>query len=158
YFGNAIMVGEQRDTVGALAESMHGHAGAWAMISHAPFSLPFWLALGGILLAWLFYIAAPSLPGKFASVLALLHTVLIKKYGIDELYQAVFAGGGRALGRLLWRVGDVAIIDGFFVNGSARVVGWCATLARNLQTGFIYHYAFAMILGLLVLMSWFVWF
>jgi NADH-quinone oxidoreductase subunit L len=93
-----------------------------------------------------------------SSALSVLHRVLINKYGFDELYQAVFAGGGRLLGSFLWRVGDVAVIDGFFVNGSARLVGWCSAIVRHLQTGYVYHYAFAMILGLLVLMSWYLWF
>lgn len=158
FFGTSIQVDPAHDTVAALGASMHGHAGAWAMMKHAPFSLPFWLAIGGIALAWLFYIAAPGLPAKVASVLAPIHYVLVRKYGVDELYQALFAGGSRRLGGLLWRVGDVAVIDGFFVNGSARVVGWCSALVRHLQTGFVYHYAFAMILGLLLLMSWFLWF
>ncbi len=158
FFGDSLVVDPWHDTIGAWAASMHGEPGVWAMMWHAPFSLPFWLAVAGILLAWLFYIAVPSLPGRVASALSVLYTVLVRKYGFDELYQALFAGGGRALGRALWRIGDVAVIDGFFVNGSARLVGWCAALVRQVQTGFIYHYAFAMIVGLLVLMTWYLWF
>lgn len=158
FFGSSIYVDPAHDTVGALAQTLGSHASAWGMIAHAPFTVPFWLAIGGILLAWIFYIAFPSLPGVVASAFSVPYSILVKKYGFDELYQAVFAKGSRSLGGLLWRVGDVTVIDGFFVNGSARVVGWCASLARHLQTGFVYHYAFAMILGLLVLMSWYLWF
>lgn len=158
YFGASIMVSEARDTLAALALSMGDDPGAWSMMAHAPFSLPFWLAIGGIFLAWLFYIAMPWLPGRFASALSIPYGVLVRKYGFDEFYQTVFAGGSRVVGRFLWRVGDITIIDGFFVNGSARVVGWCSALVRQLQTGYIYHYAFAMILGLLALMSWYLWF
>ncbi len=82
--------------------------------------------------------------------------MLERKYGFDELYQAVFARGGSGLGRLLWRVGDVLAIDGVLVNGSARAVGWFSGVARHVQSGYLYHYAFAMIVGLIVLLGGFV--
>ncbi|GJL81907.1 MAG: NADH dehydrogenase subunit L [marine bacterium B5-7] len=157
YFGSSIFVNPEHDTVSAIAESMDGHVSAWAMMSHAPHSLPFWLAVSGIALAYLFYMVAPGLPGLFASTFGFIYNMLVKKYGIDELYQAVFAKGSLLLGRAFWKIGDIAIIDGLFVNGSARLVGWCSSIARTVQTGFVYHYAFAMIVGLLSLMSWYLW-
>jgi NADH-quinone oxidoreductase subunit L len=82
--------------------------------------------------------------------------LLANKYYFDEIYQAVFANGAKAAGRLLWRVGDVAIIDGFFVNGSARLVAGISGVIRRVQSGRVYHYAFMMILGVFVLLTWWV--
>jgi NADH-quinone oxidoreductase subunit L len=82
-----------------------------------------------------------------------LYTVLDRKYWFDELYSWLFAGGARSVGTGLWKGGDVAVIDGVFVNGSARLVGWCASLVRRVQSGFIYHYAFTMIIGIVVLLT-----
>jgi NADH-quinone oxidoreductase subunit L len=82
--------------------------------------------------------------------------LLVNKYYFDEIYQAVFASGARGLGTALWKFGDVAVIDGFFVNGAARVVGWTSAIVRRFQSGFIYHYAFMMIIGVFVLLTlWF---
>ena len=85
-----------------------------------------------------------------------LYTLLANKFYFDEIYQAVFARGSRGLGTALWRVGDVALIDGGMVNGSARVVGWVSGLLRQLQSGYLYHYAFAMVIGLSALLAWYV--
>jgi NADH-quinone oxidoreductase subunit L len=158
YFGSSITIADNHNGLALWQSDLHGHVGIMDMIKHAPFTLPFWLALGGIALAVWFYLITPSIPGKIVAKLGWLHNILIKKYGIDELYQRVFAEGSQRLGNFFWRIGDVTIIDGFFVNGSARLVGLCANLTRNIQTGFVYHYAFAMIVGLLFLMTWFLWF
>ena len=83
--------------------------------------------------------------------------MLANKYYFDELYQALFADGARRLGTLLWRFGDVALIDGFFVNGSARVVGWTSAVIRQVQSGRVYHYAFMMIVGVFMLLTWWIW-
>ena len=80
-------------------------------------------------------------------------TILMEKYGFDRFNDWFFAGGARTIGTGLWKGGDVAIIDGVLVNGSARAVGWIAAVIRYLQSGFIYHYAFAMIIGILVLLT-----
>ena len=85
-----------------------------------------------------------------------LYQLLAKKFFFDEVYQAVFARGSVGLGTALWRVGDVALIDGAAVNGSARAVGWLSGVMRRLQSGYLYHYAFAMIIGLSVLLAWYV--
>ena len=85
-----------------------------------------------------------------------LYTLLINKYYADDFNEVVFAGGARGVGQLLWKIGDVLIIDGLIVNGSARVVGWTASVVRKMQTGHLYTYAFSMIIGLLLMISWFV--
>ena len=130
-----------------------GH-GALDMLSHAPFSWPFWLALIGIFLAWVFYSLRPTWPQFIAGRFALAYRVLVNKYGFDELYERVFADGSRALGGFLWTWGDRKIIDGLMVNGTAHLVGRASVLFRRIQSGFVYHYAFAMIIGLVALMSW----
>ena len=94
-----------------------------------------------------------DLPEKISQAAGPLYTLLDRKYFIDELYSWLFAGGARALGRGLWKFGDVKVIDGFFVNGTARVVAGTAMLIRRFQSGYIYHYAFTMIVGVFVLMS-----
>jgi NADH-quinone oxidoreductase subunit L len=117
---------------------------------------PVYLAALGVLAAWFFYIKRPDLPGVIAARLSALYKLLANKFYFDEIYQAVFAGGSRGLGTALWRVGDVAVIDGAMVNGSARVVGWLSGLLRHMQSGYLYHYAFAMIIGLSALLAWYV--
>jgi NADH-quinone oxidoreductase subunit L len=150
YFDGAIVVNPAHDPLAKLKEEFHGPA---AFALHALTAAPFWLALGGIVTAWVLYVKRPDLPGVLARRAQWLHRVLVHKYYFDEAYQAVFAGGARLLGRGLWRIGDVAIIDGFFVNGSARVVGWFAGVIRRFQSGFVYHYAFMMIIGVFVLLT-----
>jgi NADH-quinone oxidoreductase subunit L len=98
----------------------------------------------------------PAIADKVKSALSPVYTLLDKKYWFDEVYQAVFAAGSRGLGKFLWLVGDRGLIDGLAVNGSAYSVGWLAAIVRHVQTGYLYHYAIAMILGLLLLLTWFV--
>jgi len=123
------------------------------MTLHAFGTLPFSLAAGGIATAAYLYLMRPDLPRVIAGRLPTFYMVLDHKYWFDELYSWLFAGGARLLGTGLWQRGDVGVIDGFFVNGSARVVGWSAAVIRHVQSGYIYHYAFAMIIGLLLLLS-----
>ncbi|MGE4634033.1 MAG: NADH-quinone oxidoreductase subunit L [Arenicellales bacterium] len=129
--------------------------GALAMLAHAPFALPFWLALAGIGGAWVFYIARPQWPGQFAKRFKTLYWILDRKYGFDLLYQRVFADGSVAVGRAFWEWGDRRLIDGVLVNGTASMVGRLSTWLRQIQTGLVYHYAFAMIIGLVLFISWF---
>ena len=117
---------------------------------------PFWLALAGVVTAWYFYLVNPAIPAKIKSMSGPIFKLLDNKYYLDRINEIVFAGGSRLLGRGLWRGGDQALIDGLVVNGSARLVGWFAGVARWVQTGFIYHYAIAMIVGVAVLLWWFV--
>jgi len=153
YFGTAIFVEAAHDTVARVAETFHG-PGAFSL--HALLTVPFWLMVAGVATAWVFYVKKPELPSQIAARLGPLYKLLENKFYFDELYQAVFARGSRRLGSVLWRAGDVALIDGAIVNGSAHVVGWFSGVLRRLQSGYLYHYAFAMIIGLSALLAWYV--
>ena len=133
------------------------HVTAVGLMAHGFFAAPLWLALGGIVLAWIFYIGAPSLPGNVSQRLCLIYRILHRKYGFDELYQWLFASGGVRLGEWLWKRTDVALIDGFAVNGTANMIGWFSRILKRLQTGYVYHYAFVMIIGVVVFLSWGLW-
>ena len=123
------------------------------MTGHALVTAPFWLAAGGIATAVYLYVFRTDLPAVIRSRAGFLYTILDRKYGFDEAYQLLFGNGAVRFGTGLWKGGDVAVIDGLMVNGSARVIGWLATVSRNLQSGYIYHYAFAMIIGILILLT-----
>ncbi|GAO36141.1 NADH:ubiquinone oxidoreductase subunit L [Sulfuricella sp. T08] len=153
YFQGSIFVSGNHP---AMEELMHEFHGAFGMAVHALTSLPFWLALSGAGTAWFFYMKRPDIPEAIKQRFSLIYTVLEHKYGFDEFNDWFFAGGARLIGRSLWKGGDVAVIDGFFVNGTARLIGWFSTLTRRLQSGYIYHYTFAMIIGVFVLMTLFV--
>jgi NADH-quinone oxidoreductase subunit L len=153
YFGNAILVREAHDVLGEMAKEFGGPV---AFILHALAHPPVYLAFAGVAAAWFLYIKRPDLPGKVAARFAALYALLANKFYFDEFYQAVFAAGSRGMGRALWQVGDVALIDGTMVNGSARVVGWLAGVMRRVQSGYLYHYAFAMIIGLSAILAWYV--
>ncbi len=150
FFKGVIHVDARHGAMAALAEHFHGAA---AMGLHAFSTLPFWLAVAGVALAWFLYLVKPGIPAAIAARFGFLHRLLLNKYYLDELYAFVFAGGARLLGRGLWRIGDVAIIDGALVNGSARLVGWLSGAVRRLQSGLIYHYAFVMIIGVFALLT-----
>ncbi|NHC06107.1 NADH-quinone oxidoreductase subunit L [Azonexus fungiphilus] len=137
----------------ALSHFLEHFHGAAAMGLHAFSTPPFYLALSGVVLSWFFYMKRPDIPAAIQRRFAAVNTLLENKYYFDKINEFVFAGGARVLGKALWRGGDVGIIDGLIVNGSARLVGWVATVSRMFQTGYVYHYAFTMIIGLLVLMT-----
>ena len=145
YFGESITVAHDHDVLHELA---HHHPG-WAKY------IPLGLALLGIATAYYLYMVRRDLPAKIAAASGPIHGILVKKYGFDELFDRVFAEGGRNLGRVLWKVGDLAVIDEGGVNGTARRVGWLATRLRALQSGYVYHYAFSMLIGVFVLVSWY---
>ena len=128
--------------------------GIWSFIGHGLTAAPFWLAVAGIVTAWFLYLRNTDLPGRIAARLGPLYAVVERKYGFDELYAWLFAGGARALGTGFWRAGDQAVIDGVMVNGSARVVGWFSGVLRLVQTGLLNQYAVAMLFGLLILTLW----
>ena len=153
YFDSAISVKESHNVLGALAENFHGQ---WAMIEHGIFSLPFILAMSGIGAAWYIYLQNPQIAETAKDKLGFIYNMLDKKYWVDELYVKVFSDGGRSLGKGFWKAGDVAIIDGVIINGSAKLVAWVAGVVRHVQTGMLYHYVFAMILGLVGLLYLFV--
>jgi len=152
YFKGSIHVAEQHNVIGEMAEHWHG---VGPFIAHGLKSLPFLLAISGMIAAYLFYLKFTHWPDMVASRIKLIYWVLVNKYGFDRFNEIVFAGGARKLGNLLWSIGDVKIIDGFFVNGSARVVGLFSAAIRQIQSGYLYHYAFAMIIGLFLLMTFF---
>ena len=151
YFKDAIHVLPQHDVLARLGEGYHG---VWGYVLHGIMAPPFWLAMGGLITAWYVYMKNPALADRARDKAGFLYRLLVNKYYADDFNQAVFAGGARGIGQLLWRIGDVVLIDGLVVNGSAKVVGWFAGVARQVQTGYLYTYAFAMILGLLAMLSW----
>ncbi|MEW6678653.1 MAG: NADH-quinone oxidoreductase subunit L [Pseudomonadota bacterium] len=153
WFGHAITVnGAAHPAMASLAEHFHGAA---AMAVHGLQTLPFWLAVAGVGSAYYLYMVNPALPQKIRQQFNILYVILDKKYGFDDFNDWFFAGGARLLGGKLWRWGDVAAIDGALVNGSARLIGRLAGVVRHLQSGYIYHYAFAMLVGVLLLATWF---
>ncbi|HXE39206.1 MAG TPA: NADH-quinone oxidoreductase subunit L [Azonexus sp.] len=133
-----------------LKEEFHS---ATAMGIHSLTSLPFILALSGVVLSWFFYMKRPDIPAAIQRRFAAIHTLLENKYYFDKFNDMVFAGGARLLGKALWRGGDVAVIDGVIVDGSAKLVRWISSITRLFQTGYVYHYAFTMIIGVFVLMT-----
>jgi NADH-quinone oxidoreductase subunit L len=151
YFGDSIVVRPEHAAIGTLREEWHGIG---AFVRHGMLSLPFWLAMAGIVSAWYCYLVNPALPDKLKRAAGPIYTLLDQKYYFDRFNDWFFAGGARALGRFLSTVGDRTIIDGFFVNGTARVIGWTASLMRHMQSGYVYHYAFTMILGVFALLTW----
>ncbi|MEX2353671.1 MAG: NADH-quinone oxidoreductase subunit L [Gammaproteobacteria bacterium] len=153
YFLDAITVKPEHDVLAALGEGYHG---IWAFTLHAFQTPPVYLALGGVFTAWLLYIKFPDVPGMLAKKFNWLYQLLINKYWFDDFNQTVFAGGTRKLGKLLWQTGDVKIIDGILVNGTAHAVRWFSGKVRAIQTGHLYDYAFTMIIGLLILLAVFV--
>jgi NADH-quinone oxidoreductase subunit L len=156
FFGGSIVIDTARHpAMKELGEHFHG---ATAMALHSLTSAPFWLVVFGAGLAAFLYLARPDMPETLARRFAGLYRLLDNKYYLDRINDVVFAGGARLLGTALWKGGDVRLIDGIAVNGSARVVGWVASASKALQSGFIYHYAFGMIIGLLAMITLFVTF
>lgn len=151
YFANSIFVLPEHNVMKTLSEEYHG---AVAMAVHGFTSVPFFLAIAGIVVAYVFYVLKPSLAETTRKLFAPLYSLLINKYGFDAFNQTVLAGGTRAIGKLFWHVGDEKLIDGLMVNGSAKTVGYSAKIMRHLQSGYVYHYAFAMITGLIALSLW----
>jgi NADH-quinone oxidoreductase subunit L len=154
FFGSAIYVDHEAHP--AMEELKANFHGAGAMALHALSTLVFWLAVAGVAAAYYLYMVRRDLPQKIRQKAGILYAILEDKYGFDRFNDWFFAGGARLLGGRLWRWGDVAAIDGLLVNGSARLVGRIAAVVRNLQSGYIYHYAFAMIIGVALLATWFV--
>jgi len=155
FFKDSIIVDAARHPANEeLAQAIHGPV---QMAAHAINTLPFWLALAGVALAYYMYMVNPALPAAIKSRLQPLYTLLENKYYMDWINENILARGARALGTGLWKGGDEAVIDGVLVNGSWKVVGWVAGVVRWMQTGYLYHYALAMILGIFVLMTYFVW-
>ena len=157
FFKGVIYVdGSKHGAMAELAEKIHG----WLpMALHGFQAAPFWLALAGVVVSYVFYMVKPEIPAAIKSFSQKigLYQALEGKYGVDWVYENIFARGSRCLGTGLWKVGDQAIIDGAVVNGSWKLVGKIASLVRWFQSGYIYHYALVMILGIFLLMTYFVW-
>ena len=152
YFGGAIQVLERNDVVGEIG---HEFPGAVPFALQAFAHPTAWLALAGVLTAWVVFHWKPSIAAGFSSALAPLRRLLENKYFFDWFNENVIAAGSRALGRLFWRSGDQFLIDDGVVNGSAGIVGAFAAVARRLQTGYLYSYAFWMVIGLAAMLGWF---
>jgi NADH-quinone oxidoreductase subunit L len=157
FFGDAIFVLPQHDVLGELAkqEATTPESGdIWLYMGlHAFTNAPFFLAAAGVIVAWYLYMKRPELPAAIQAKTQWLYELLVQKYFMDHLYIKLIAPLGRWFGTLLWQWGDVKIIDGTLVNGSANTVGVVARVVRHVQSGYLYHYAFAMILGLMVLIA-----
>ncbi|WP_143294290.1 NADH-quinone oxidoreductase subunit L, partial [Burkholderia pseudomallei] len=151
-FDKVIFIGQNHPALAEMAEEFHGWT---AMGLHSVSGLPVWLALAGVVVAWFLYLKRPDLPAAIRRAFGPIYTLLDNKYYMDKINEVVFAKGSIAIGRGLWKEGDVVVIDGL-VNGSARFIGWFAGVIRFLQSGYIYHYAFAMIIGMLGLLTLFV--
>ena len=159
FFTGSIFIQEGHNPFAGHHEA-HGWLGylsvAGEFIWHALFHLPVLLAIAGVVVAYLLYVEFTEIPEKIRTKVAPLHRFMVNKYGFDDFNDWFFAGGFRGLGKFLWKNGDETVIDGAMVNGSAGFVHELSKVVRNLQSGFLYHYAFAMILGLLVLLGWYV--
>ena len=155
-FDGPIVVSPTHNVLEHLREHFHEVGGAFNFALHGVIGLPFILVLAGLGSAFYLYMMRPDLPELIQRKFATLYDIMVRKYLFDEIYQAVFMRGSRGLGTVLWKYADAGLIDGLMVNGTARLVGWFGAITRHVQTGYLYTYAFAMIVGLLVLLTWFV--
>jgi len=153
FFGDAIFVAAEHDVLAQVGTHYHGVIG---FITHGLQTPPFWLAMAGVATAYYLYMVNTELPAKIHKAFNWIYRILENKYGFDSFNEKVFAGGSRLIGRILWKGGDQAIIDGAVVNGSAKTIGMVARIVRHVQSGYLYHYAFAMIIGVWLLLTYFV--
>jgi NADH-quinone oxidoreductase subunit L len=151
YFGEAIRVAPANDVLARLGQEFHGPGQALLDSVRTP---TLYLALAGIVTAWFLYLRRPELPALITKRLGPIYTLVANKFYFDELYVFLFADGTRGIGRILWQLGDVTVIDGALVNGSAQGIVRLAGALRRGQSGYLYHYAFAMIIGLCALLGW----
>ncbi len=150
YLGSSINVLPQNNVLGLMAEEFKG---PWHMILGSFTSLPCYFALLGAFTAWFAYIKQPDFPGRCAQRFSVMYSILINKYGFDMFNDWFFVRGGQRTAAIMY-LGDSQIIDNFFVNGAGRLITWMSSTSRRMQTGYLYHYAFIMILGLIVLLGW----
>ena len=155
FFKDAIFVNEDKHE--AMHELGHAYHGAIAMAMHAFSSAPFWLALAGVVSSYYMYMINPAVPAAIKRACMPIYTLFENKYYMDWINENILARGARALGTGLWKGGDQSVIDGGIVNGSWKLVGAVSAMSRQLQSGYLYHYALAMIVGVFLLMTWFVW-
>jgi NADH-quinone oxidoreductase subunit L len=155
YFKDAIYIAEHHEVMKELHEEFHG---AFAMAMHSLTSLPLWLAIAGVASSAFFYLKRPDIPAAIQKRFQSIYTLLDNKYYFDRFNDWFFAGGARGASSFLWKFGDRTLIDGLIVNGSANLVGKVSRVARRFQSGYIYHYAFTMIIGVFVLLTIRTWF
>jgi NADH-quinone oxidoreductase subunit L len=155
FFKDAIFTNAEKHPV--MEELAHAFHGPLQMAMHAFSTLPFWLALSGVALSYYMYMLNPALPAAIKRNVMPIFNLLENKYYLDWINENILARGARALGTGLWKRGDQMLIDGGIVNGSWKLVGSISETVRKLQTGYLYHYALVMILGIFVLMTYFVW-
>jgi NADH-quinone oxidoreductase subunit L len=155
FFKDAIFINSDKHP--AMKELAHAYHGAVGMAIHALSTAPFWLAVAGVASAYYMYMVNPAVPAAIKRAFQPVYTLLENKYYLDWLNENILARGARLLGTGLWKGGDQAIIEGGIVNASWKLVGWISAASRQLQSGFLYHYALVMILGVFLLMTWFVW-
>jgi NADH-quinone oxidoreductase subunit L len=155
FLKDAIFVNDDKHE--AMHELGHAYHGAIAMAMHAFSSAPFWLAFAGVVSSYYMYMINPAVPTAIKRVCMPIYTLFENKYYMDWINENILARGARALGTGLWKGGDQSVIDGGIVNGSWKLVGAVSAVTRQLQSGFLYHYALAMIVGVFLLMTWFVW-
>jgi len=154
FFGDAIRAYGEHNVLAELGEKFHGSA---AFVTAAMQGPAVYLALAGAVTAWFFYLQRPDLPERIAARLSGLYQLLVHKYYFDDLYINGFAAGGRRFGQFLWHTGDELVIDGVVVNGTAQSIGKFAGMLRRVQTGYLYHYAFAMFFGMTLFLAWLMW-
>jgi NADH-quinone oxidoreductase subunit L len=154
FFQGAIQVASANNVLERIGEEFQGSG---AFVWSGLFKLPVLFAGMGVLVAYVFYLWRPALAESAQRSFKWLYTLLIDKYGFDWFYEHVIVAFARSLGGGLWRFGDQVVIDDGLVNGSARTVGWLGSVMRYAQSGYLYHYAFAMILGLASLLMWLIW-
>jgi NADH-quinone oxidoreductase subunit L len=155
FFKDAIAVlAERHPAMEELARAFHGPV---AMAIHALTGPIFWLALAGVVLAWFFYLRRPDIPAAIQRRFSFVYRLLDNKYYFDWFNEHVLARAARVAGQGLWKGGDVGIIDGILIDGSARTIGGVAALSRRLQSGYLYWYALVMIVGVIGLMTWQLW-
>ena len=154
FFKDVIFVDARHGAMAGLEGIFHGPL---AMAVHALQTAPFWLALAGVVTAYYMYMINPALPAAIKKSMRPIYSLLENKYYMDWFNENVLARFARILGAGLWKVGDQALIDGAVVNGSWKCVGWIAGILRWVQSGYIFHYALIMLLGVFGLMTYFVW-
>ena len=140
----------------ALAELAHEVSSPLNSALHSVTSLTFWLTVAGAVIAWICYIVLPSIPQILSRRLSLIYSILLNKYGFDRFYDLVFVKGSKLMGSMFYKVGDQKLIDGLVVNGSGKLVRWFSSKGRTVQTGYLYHYATVMVLGLFGFLCWLV--
>jgi len=153
FFGSAIYVADAHK----VSVDVAGYFSSWSgLIVHSFADFPVYFAAAGVFTAWFLYMKRPDIPEMIQQKFSFVHKILDNKYYADRFNEIVFAGGSRMLGSTFWKFGDAKLIDGLIVNGSAKSIGWFSGIIRHVQTGYLYHYAFAMIIGLLLLLTWIV--